>query len=246
MNLVLDLGNTQAKATIFKDDQIIESKSFHNNTGLRDTDIIFIAEQFQEIDQVILSSVVNHSSEFEVFLKKTFDFCIVLSTETNLPITNHYKSKTLGNDRIAAVVGANNIFPDQNVLVIDSGSAITFDFINSGRQYLGGNISPGLEMRFRALNQFTQRLPKLSKKDGFLLLADNTEDAIIFGVQNGVIFEIDSYITNLNEKYKDLKVIMTGGDAFFFEKKIKSSIFVEPNIVQLGLNIILNYNERNN
>ena len=178
------------------------------------------------------------------YLESTFDFFIDLNEYTNIPIKNLYDSKsTLGKDRLAAVIGANNFYPKSNVLVIDMGTAITFDFINKKDQYLGGSISPGLEMRFSALNHFTGKLPLLKKNEKFSLIGSNTESAIISGVQNGIIFEIDSYINNIKKEYEDLKTILTGGDAIFFDKKLKNTIFVDLNLNFIGLNTILEYNK---
>jgi len=143
------------------------------------------------------------------------------------------------------VVGAHNLFPDSNILVIDAGTAITYDLLTAEGTYLGGNISPGIEMRFKALNQFTGKLPKIEKADQNILFGKTTEQAIRAGVQNGVVYEIEGTINSFKDFYKNLKVIITGGDAEFFEKKLKNSFFVSPNLTNLGLNRILEYNEGN-
>ncbi|HKL32104.1 MAG TPA: type III pantothenate kinase, partial [Tangfeifania sp.] len=163
-----------------------------------------------------------------------------------LPIENLYQTKdTLGKDRIAAVVGAFDLYPNTNVLVIDAGTAITFDIINEQGQYLGGNISPGLEMRFKALNKFTGRLPLVRKNDFDNLYGRTTEEAILAGVQHGIVFETDKAIETFKEFYNNLKVIITGGDAIFFDKKLKNSFFVHFNLTALGLNRILEHNGEN-
>ena len=129
-----------------------------------------------------------------------------------------------------------------NILIIDAGTAITYDILTAEGKYLGGNISPGLEMRFKALNQFTGKLPKIEKVEFNKLYGQTTEQAIIAGVQNGFVFEVDSTITSFKEFYNNLKVIITGGDAEFFDKKLKNSFFVHFNLISLGLNRVLQHN----
>ena len=140
-------------------------------------------------------------------------------------------------------MGANNIFPDTNVLVIDLGTAITFDLVNNKNQYLGGTISPGLNLRFKALNQFTDQLPLLEKREKFDIIGNDTHSAIISGVQTGIKFEIEGYIHQLQNDYDRLKTILTGGDAIFFDKMLKNTIFVNLNLNFVGLNIILEFNK---
>ena len=127
-------------------------------------------------------------------------------------------------------------------MVIDAGTAITYDFINDKNEYIGGNISPGLKLRFRALYHFTDKLPLMEPKNYNQLYGLSTEEAILAGVQNGMIYEVDKTIEKFKEFYSNLKVIITGGDAEFFDKKLKYSFFVHFNLVALGLNRILEYN----
>jgi type III pantothenate kinase len=189
--------------------------------------------------------VVKLPEEFNQKASKYTKKIIYLDRNTRLPIINNYKSKvSLGKDRIAAAVGANTIFPNSNVLVIDAGTALTFDFVSDNNEYMGGNISPGMQMRFKALKTFTSKLPLLDKSEEFYLTANNTNDAIISGVQSGIIFEMDSYINEYKKKYNDLKVILTGGDSFFFEYKLKNRIFAKPFLTAVGLNRILEYNAK--
>ncbi len=242
MNLTIDIGNTRSKIAIFKQNEIIEALTEEELSVPVLKDILL---KNPEINSVILSSVKDVDPEVIALLKSKSHYFIDLNKDTLIPIDNLYKTKsTLGKDRLAAIIGANNIFPDTSVLVIDMGTAITFDFINNKNQYLGGTISPGMEMRFKALNQFTGKLPLLNKKEDYNITAETTEDAIISGVQNGIIFETDSYINKLKERYEDLKVILTGGDAIFFDKKLKNAIFVNLNLNFIGLNRILEYNKR--
>ncbi|MBU8891289.1 MAG: type III pantothenate kinase [Bacteroidales bacterium] len=242
MNLTIDIGNTRSKIAVFKKHEIIEviaedelSQSVLQNVLLK----------YAEIKSAIVSTVKNIDPKIISFLKSKLDYFIELNEDTDIPIENLYKTKgTLGKDRLATIIGANNIFPGTSVLVIDMGTAITFDFINNKNQYSGGTISPGMEMRFKALNQYTGKLPLLTKNEEYRIIADNTENAIISGVQNGIIFETDSYINTLKSKYEDLKIFLTGGDAIFFDKKLKNTIFVNLNLNFTGLNRILEYNIR--
>lgn len=241
MNLTIDIGNSRNKFAVFNNDKIVDVII---KEALSISDITNILSTYPKIKFAILSTVKNIDSTIISYLKSNLHFFIYLDENSKIPIENLYQTKsTLGKDRLSSIIGANNIFPNTSVLVIDAGTAITFDFINKKRQYLGGTISPGLEMRFKALNYFTDKLPLLNKNEDFNLIADNTTNAIISGVQNGIIFEIDSYIDNLKNKYDDLKIFLTGGDAIFFDKKLKNTIFVNLNIINIGLNRILEHNK---
>ncbi|NOQ24054.1 MAG: type III pantothenate kinase [Bacteroidales bacterium] len=241
MNLTIDIGNSRIKFAVFNNDKIVD---IITKTAFSISDITNILFTYPKIKFAILSTVKNIESTIISYLKSNLSFFIYLDENSKIPIENLYQTKsTLGKDRLAAIIGANNIFPDTSVLVIDAGTAITFDFINKNKQYLGGTISPGLEMRFKALNYFTNKLPLLNKNEDFNLIAVNTVKAIISGVQNGMIFEIEGYIDNLKNKYDDLKIILTGGDAIFFDKKLKNTIFVNLNIINIGLNRILEHNK---
>ena len=240
MNLVIDQGNTRTKAGIFKGNKLIADLQLEQ---LEKKDITEFLDKHHGIRFSILSSVIDTNNLLKELLIERAEYFLELEPHTPLPVKNCYKSpETLGKDRIAAVAGANNIYPGENVLVIDVGTAITFDLINNKGEYLGGNISPGVNIRFKALNDYTTKLPLLSVRDNYDLIAIDTESAIISGVMNGVLFEIQSYIEELKKKYNSLKIILTGGDSFLFDKKLKSTIFVNSNLVLSGLNYILNYN----
>ena len=202
-----------------------------------------LLEEHNSIDKVILCTVRNYSPELKTYLHYRFKTFIELDETTPLPIENHYGSKnTLGKDRLAAATGAAHLYPGSNVLVIDAGTAITYDIINNRNQYLGGNISPGLEMRYKALSQFTGRLPLVEYKNFPKLFGQNTVEGIQAGVQHGVVFEVDNAINAFKEFYKNLYVIITGGNTNFFDKKLKNSFFVHYNLVAIGLNRILEHN----
>ncbi len=243
MNLVIDIGNSRIKLSVFNRGDVLFTIPLDEITP---ENIQMLKNEHPSLNQAILSTVKDISPELKNYLASGFETFIELDAETPLPIENLYHTKeTLGKDRIAAVVGAFDLYPNTNVLVIDAGTAITFDIINEKGQYLGGNISPGLEMRFKALNQFTGRLPLVQKNDFNDLFGKTTEEAIRAGVQHGIVFETDKAIETFKEFYNNLKVIITGGDANFFDKKLKNSFFVHFNLTALGLNRILEHNGEN-
>jgi type III pantothenate kinase len=240
MNLVIDIGNTRTKFSVFNHGEEMISVPVDE---LLPAHVDVLIKEHPAIDKAILSSVKAYSYDLKRHLNKTFRTFIELDASTPLPVENGYLTKeTLGNDRLAAVVGAYHLYPDKNVLVIDAGTAITYDLLNNKKQYLGGNISPGLEMRFKALNHFTGKLPLVEKKDFKRLYGQTTEEAIRAGVQHGIVFEIDSTINAFKEFYQNLYVIITGGDTKFFDKKLKNSFFVHFNLIAIGLNRILEHN----
>ena len=181
MNIIIDIGNSFTKVALFQDSALQKVKQIENLNLIVLKDF---CTGYPNIEKAILSSVKHVDSDLFQYLTKTFSFFIHLTKGTQLPVINLYATPdTLGNDRIAAVVGASNIFPDKNVLVVDAGTALTFDLITHDKQYLGGNISPGLRMRFKSLHQFTGSLPLCSEKDEFGFISDSTESAIVSGVQ---------------------------------------------------------------
>ncbi len=192
--------------------------------------------------QGIFSSVADINPDIISFLKEKLNRFIILDEKTPVPITIQYKTpQTLGRDRIASAVAAYKKHPDRNLLVIDAGTAITYDFIQAGGIYSGGNISPGMTIRFKALNNYTRHLPLLDENGDIPELGSNTETAIRSGVVNGILKEMNAYIDEIKVKYPDLLVFLTGGHSFYFETKLKKSIFADGNLVLNGLNEILNY-----
>jgi len=240
MNLILDYGNTSVKIAVFDLENIIWKKIVEK------PDIFLLRslfESFPSINKAIISSVAIESAEVCDYLKNIMDTCIDLDKNTPIPVENLYETKdSLGYDRIAGVVGAAAKFPGRNILVIDAGTAITYDFITAKGQFTGGNISPGVYTRARALHKFTARLPMVDLKDQWSFPGKNTKDAIISGILSGVVYEIDGYINDLKQKYHDLITILTGGDINLFDKNLKNIIFVDSNLNLYGLNRILEYN----
>ncbi len=240
MKLILDFGNTLKKVALFKDDELLRLYTFENF----DLEILEkICSEHPEIKSAIISSVINYPDEIDTFLKERFYF-INLDHTTPIPVTNKYKTpNSLGKDRIAAVVAAASMYPESNVLVIDAGSCITFDFINAEKEYLGGAISPGINLRLKSLNSYTDKLPLLKAEKVDYLIGSNTPESILSGVINGIICEMNGIIGSYKENYEKLTIILGGGDYNYFDKRLKNNIFALPNIVLLGLNVILEFNE---
>jgi type III pantothenate kinase len=240
MNLVIDIGNTSTKLAIYNE-QLIKDVFRYDEVNIKILDNIFSK---YIIGNSIISSVKDIPDFLTTFLEEKTRSLYILSYKSRLPFIIEYDTpETLGPDRIAAVAGAFDVFRDSDVLVIDAGTAITFDFLIETK-YKGGNISPGINMRFRALNKFTTKLPIISRKEEYSFPARNTSDAIIAGVITGVTFEINEYIRTFKKKYKNLKVIITGGDGSYLKDKISAKTTYMPDIVTDGLNFILNYNAK--
>jgi type III pantothenate kinase len=246
MNLVLDLGNTFGKIAVCEHKKVVEAATYEK---IRSREISYFHTRYPGLKGVIISSVVNYSREIIDYLRSQYSTCIELDHSTPLPLINRYLTPdTLGYDRIAAAVGAYTIYPDINVLVIDAGTAITYDIVTANGEFLGGNISQGLEIRFKSLNKYTNRLPLLERpEERPPLLGSSTREAIQSGIVNGLLFEMDGFIEAISKEYPKLQVVLTGGDAKYFVGKLKNSIFVDPNLNLIGLNRILEHNaEREN
>jgi len=240
MNLIIDVGNTLVKIAIFKKDALLDKEE------VKPYDFIKaykkLKKQYENFYKGIISSVGNLDTETLNYLKQQLDI-IELDSKTKLPFINNYKTpKTLGVDRIALVSASVYHYPDNNVLIIDAGSCITYDFIDGKNEYHGGAISPGIRMRYNALNNLTANLPLLETEIPKSIIGNSTESSIHSGVIHGVLNEIDGVIANYRENYSDLTVILTGGDANFLSKQLKSSIFANSNFLLEGLNHILQFN----
>ena len=239
MNLIIDIGNTVAKIAVFKDKDIVEVFYDSNQTLENLPDIC----AKYAVEKAIAATVIDLNEQVSAQLARLPVPLLWLNETTSLPVENLYETpETLGYDRMAAVVGAYEQFPGKDILVIDAGTCITYEFIDSKGQYHGGNISPGVQMRFRALHDYTAALPLCESCEDQTLLGRSTVEAIRQGVMNGIAFEIEGYIARMREKIDDLCVIFTGGDANFFVKRIKNTIFANCNLVFCGLNRILEYN----
>ncbi|WP_288956552.1 type III pantothenate kinase [uncultured Polaribacter sp.] len=240
MNLIIDIGNTRVKAAVFEGTKVVEIFIFKKRSII--SELKKIKEKYS-ISHAILSSVSKMS---EIKKKKMEEFLNVVSLTalTKVPFFNLYKTpNTLGVDRIALVANAVVKFSNKNVLIIDAGTCITYDFINRNKEYLGGAISPGVEMRFKSLHAFTSKLPKLNAEVLHNITGASTQESINSGVVNGIIQEIEGVINQYQNKYLDLTVVLTGGDTNFLSKQLKSSIFANQNFLLEGLNEVLIFNK---
>jgi len=241
MNLIVDVGNTLIKLALF-DNQILQEKRSCRTNNFSEV-LEELEKAFPSIKNVIISSVGNFSREHFSALKNKYHV-FVLNHDAKIPFINEYATpRTLGVDRIALVSAAAIKFPKENVLVIDAGSCITFDFLSDTNTYLGGAISPGIKMRFKALHHFTDKLPLLEKKLPKNWIGDSTENSMQIGVIKGIQNEIEGYISLYKEKFKNLTVILTGGDADFLRDSLKNDIFADSNFLLEGLNYILEHNK---
>ncbi len=239
MNLVFDIGNTQYKLSIFYNNKMV----FHQYLDDLNQKLLNKLTEEYPIKKAICSDTrgIDLSRIQEYIPNIPF---IELTHKTKVPLQLNYKTpETLGKDRIAGAVGATSIFPNTPVLIIDIGTALTIDFVSEKQVFEGGIISPGQELRFKALHNFTGKLPLLEPANETDLRGNSTKTAMQFGVQNGMLFEINEYISRYKNQYPDLKTIITGGDAYLFDTKIKYAIFAEPFLVPIGLNTIIDYNE---
>ena len=240
MNLIIDVGNTFVKFAVFQQDSLVEKKSVSGEFFLKEFKNII--KNHKEIDKCIISSVGKLNNQDVNYLQKKIK-TFVLNSETKLPFKNLYETpKTLGVDRIALVCASVEQFPDKNVLIIDAGTCITYDFITTKNEYLGGAISPGIRLRYQALHNLTANLPLLETKMPESSIGNSTASSIHSGVVFGILKEIDGVIDEYQQKYSDLTVILTGGDANFLSKQLKNSIFANSNFLLEGLNFILEYN----
>ena len=239
MNLCIDQGNSRTKVGLFSQNKLMEDFKY-DQFGKKELSDILV--EFP-VKNCIISSVLSDNKELIEDLNTKIQFSIELTHDTALPIVNSYSTpETLGNDRLAAVVGASFLKPESNILVIDAGTAITYDFVNMKNQYQGGFITPGLNMRFRALNHFTDKLPLIKPQMPGNFYGKNTNDSIMGGVQYGLEGEINRMIQYFNDFNGKLTIIITGGDSNYFEILLKSHKFVTKEIMLLGLNTILEFN----
>lgn len=239
MNLIIDIGNTRTKLGIFGKEKLIRKTVLEKGWGVKELQA-FIAER--KIDHAAVSTVAGLEEKTGQFLK-SFKTCFRLSAATPLPIKNNYKSpKTLGNDRLAAVIGAHYLYPGKGCLVIDAGTCITYDFINAKGVYEGGNITPGINMRLKAMHHFTASLPLVERRNLTSPTGKDTNTSILTGGQLGALMEMQGFMKMYEAKFGPVNVILTGGDADYFANKMKTKIFVNSNLVLIGLNQILKYN----
>ncbi len=236
MQLALDAGNSSIKFGLFKDSDLIEFGRIEYGSDIRR----FLNQNYlNQIEKIVFSSVVDDLNVTN--LPKVA--IIHITAESSFPFKNNYETPaTLGIDRLVACVGAHKTGED--TLVIDAGSCLTFDFVSKDKGYMGGAISPGIAMRFQAMNNFTDQLPLISEFENQPnMLGTSTTDCLKSGVINGIKGEIESFITHFKSKSENLKVFLTGGDASFLGTELKSGIFADQNLVLKGLNNLIDLND---
>ncbi|MBI1286877.1 MAG: type III pantothenate kinase [Flavobacteriales bacterium] len=237
MNLAIDIGNSRTKWARFNHRDVIES----GMTPETDWDALMSIIDFHPKDAVTISSVVHLPEPF-------LNFCanrnvLLIDHSTPIPLKNNYSTpSTLGMDRLCSAIGAKSLFPENPVLVIDIGTCIKFEFVSNDSTYEGGNISPGLRMRFASLNNYTSKLPSLEPELTDGPIGRSTTEALRLGVQQGMLFEICTMIETMKALHPDLKTVGTGGDLPFFVNDLKTHIFADLLLVLRGINEIYLHN----
>lgn len=243
MHLVADIGNTRLKLAVFDGDSIIFQKNVEKNlTGQLIREVL----QTHKVDAAILSNTSVIDQDL-LQLLDTLPIFIHLGHHTPIPIKNNYLApETLGKDRLAAAVGAAKLFPGKSILFFDMGTCITMNFVDSDGRFIGGNISPGIRMRLKAMHAFTDKLPLVEIEVPKELVGTETVKAMQNGGIKGAFREMDSFIEEIKAEIGEIVIILTGGDAHLFENYTKNKIFAAPNLVLQGLNEILKYNVKKN
>ncbi|MBQ6791034.1 MAG: type III pantothenate kinase [Paludibacteraceae bacterium] len=249
MNLCIDQGNSRTKVALMTDEGKIIKDFIYKQFSSADVERLF---ELYDISDSIISSVVNIEAAVVNALHRHSQHFVLFDHNTPVPIINRYETpQTLGQDRLAAAVGAKSLCPNENLLIIDVGSAITYDFVTEQGEYLGGNIAPGMKMRFTMLHRMTKKLPQVDADENELipLFGKNTRDAIAAGVVRGVAYEVKGYMRTLQEKTPHFRTFLTGGHAPYVLKNVRSSrneqreMRYEKNLVLIGLNEILVFNK---
>ena len=241
MLLTIDVGNTRIKAAVFEQNALAEFFVFTQDALLIETDNIL--NKFPKIKKIVIASVGNIQKELSMSLPDKVEIYFI-SHESKFPFTNLYTTPTtLGIDRMVLASGAVMQFPNQNRLVIDAGTCITYDFIDSDDNYLGGAISPGVRLRYEAMHQQTAKLPLLTKKYPESFIGNSTQESMHSGVINGVVSEIDGFITLYKTRYAKFMIILTGGDTEFLAIQLKNTIFANSNFLLESLNQTFQFNQ---
>ncbi|MGX7667493.1 type III pantothenate kinase [Flavobacterium pedocola] len=239
MLLAIDVGNTRIKVAVFEKDSLLWKDVFLKEEAEKKIQNIF--EKFPEIENSVFSSVGKLVESVVDLLRKKSKLTVI-SSATEFPFENKYETpKTLGVDRMVLATGATLLYPNQNRLIIDAGTCITYDFVDAENNYRGGAISPGFRLRYESLHNYTAKLPLLTLEQPENFIGNSTKGSIHSGVVNGVLNEIDGFIERYREQYQHLTVILTGGDAEFLAKNIKNTIFANPNFLLESLNHIHHY-----
>jgi type III pantothenate kinase len=242
-NLVIDIGNTNSKVAVFKEKMLVFFKSLEENP---DEELKEIIKKYNVANTTFSSVKQGLSHGVTAILEASTNYT-VFSTQVNTGVKNYYQSlSTLGQDRWAKIIAVHQQFPRQNCLVIDAGTCITYDLLDSDEAYYGGSISLGIGMRFKALNHYTSKLPLIHWSNDTKIIppGTDTETAILNGVLQGVVNEVTGFIAGIAKNNIDLKIVITGGDATFLLEQLKNSIFApqiihDPYLVLKGLNEVI-------
>lgn len=239
MNLVLDFGNTRIKAGVFEGD-------FLKKTAIEFTiEAVFNLLEKYHFDNCIIATVVELSKEtLKIIEEKTN--CFIFDAYTQTPLRNLYQSaNTLGSDRLAASCGAYLLYKGHSFLVIDAGTCLKYNYTDKHGNFIGGGISPGLNMRFKAMHEQTNKLPLITFDEHFTdLIGNNTQNSLRMGAQLGMIAEVKGVIELYVQMDPDVNIVLTGGDASYLQKGLKNGIFADPDLILKGLNSILNYQKK--
>lgn len=241
MNLIVDIGNTKIKAAVFEQDTLVDKEIISYDNWQESIETIL--KKYATIQNIVVSSVSKIEKDSFDFLKSDYKLFFV-SRDMKFPFENRYETPhTLGIDRMVLASGAVLHFPKTNRLVIDAGTCVTYDFIDANDNYLGGVISPGIRLRYEALNNYTAKLPLLSKEEPQKTIGNSTNQSIHSGVINGLTHEIEGFINSYSEKHSNFIIILTGGDADFLAKRLKNTIFANSNFLLESLNQTFQYNQ---
>lgn len=239
MLLVVDIGNTRTKVALFENNRIIEIHILERENFLKNFKKIL--KKFDSLPKIVLSSVGKLETTTLKWLQQHTDL-LEITSKTTLPFQNNYSTpQTLGIDRMVLAAGATLQYPNQNRLIIDAGTCVTYDFVSKENHYLGGAISPGIHLRYQSLNTYTAKLPLLQLQEPADLIGNSTAESIHSGVVNGLTAEIDQLIDLYLARFQDLTIILTGGDGVFLAKRLKNTIFAHSNFLLESLNSLHQY-----
>lgn len=238
--LCIDRGNSHVKLAVFNDSSI--AAQYEGD----DADVLNLTAKALEAhapEAAIICSVVGNHPQLEALLQEKVKHVVKLDSDTRLPIMNAYSSpETLGMDRLAMAVAAQDKYPGTNVLAISLGTCITYNFVQKNKAFRGGAISPGLDMRLRSMHEFTHSLPQVSAEGEVVLLGYDTSTSMRSGAVYGMASEIEGMVAAFTAQYPDFNAVLTGGNLGMFEGKLKREIFADPHLLLKGLNLILHYN----
>lgn len=235
MNLALDFGNTRIKAACFEGTDMLSEAVFRNSTELMHAELLK-----KNYKACIIASVTKEHKKAMNFMSERCQ-TLLFGMETKLPLKNLYATpNTLGADRLLSSIGAFTLYPDSNVLTIDAGTCLKYNFVNASNEFLGGAISPGISMRLRAMHQFTDALPLLEPVENYnQLIGDTTTNSLLSGAMIGAASEADAMIERYKNRYPGIKVVLTGGDTAYLSGLLKNPFFAHPNLPLIGLNTVL-------